>query len=124
MLAAVATSAVVASASSEVEVYIGLLIPRRMGNDIWDPAASERIYKFIFTSVAESMGRSFVENMAGIHEEDFIKDRPRESVTKLIDSLNRWFGPQVMQGIFLNIDGEFRDPPSQLILQELKAQMG
>jgi hypothetical protein len=109
---------------SEIGVYIVRLIPKRMGDDGWDPGASERIYKYIFMSVAESMGRVFVENMAGVREEDFIKDQPRDSVLKLVDSLNKWFGPQVMHGIFLNIETEFRDAPSQRILQELKAQMG
>jgi len=112
------------SGLSEVEVYIALLITRRMGNEDWDPASCELIYKYIFTSVAESMGRVFVENMAGVKEEDYDKDQPRESVLRLVDSLNKWFGPQVMHGIFLNIETEFRDSPSQMILEELKAKMG
>ncbi|HLF05896.1 MAG TPA: hypothetical protein VI893_01760 [Thermoplasmata archaeon] len=95
-----------------------------MGNEDWDPASSERIYKYIFTSVAESMGRVFVENMAGVKEEDYNKEQPRESVLKLVDSLNKWFGPQVMHGIFMNIETEFRDPSSKQILEALKAQMG
>ena len=95
-----------------------------MGQDDWDSAASERVYKYIFTSVCESMGRVFVENMAGIREDEFRKEAARDSVIGLVGKLHNWLGQQVVEGILLNIQSEFRDPPTLKVLSELKQQVG